>query len=1074
MTQNSLSSQLEFINLSHENVIKLSNAYLEALTTNKTQVTVELENIDGTFSSITIPSNVYLANELQRMKKSLENITGLTDTARNAIVASDSSFRQLFSSSYRRSFRQPIDSDMTFSNSIKLSTNSTIENLLSPLTEAEMSISEDFNAAKNVIIQKYDITYGDTSLFEDGLSHGEIMQILAQNDFTYSMIEYTKPVYTKTSRYSGSFEVINSDTNDSNQLVIKLDTLAYSDELNVVENSKQLNVNDRLISSDGALLIKVVSIDISNAVITCEFEAGIGSIITGDVIELRSNSAELPKVRIPVRMNEYSIIFIRAIDDATGYASSRSTCKIFDSSKFIVNENNVVSTFNEYFASKVSDVGRYMDAQIRENTIPASLGITPTRPELVASNFNVVQINEHLTNTTNAKKLQKLQKEKDTTNSQLEVLNSAISELNIKISKGNYSTDQKKASDVALRTAKINEKIQKTALLSSIVADMSAALNSTAEQTITPKYRVRGFWNVQQDIPSNLTNPQKIVQYQIRYRYVANTGNTANATQMTYDADGNIVNGTFTAWSFVKTEPLERSIDSDGNVTWSANATSDADKANINQLDIPITYGESIEVQVRAVSEAGWPVNPLMSDWSALTRVDFPESLLQESDIASIARKNSEDALTVKIQQEFSNQGITEHISKSFREQDRYFAHGLDEVASTKVTPEQKQISALEYINTLENRVLTLEEIVNKRYSTLTLQILDENLRTYDINNFSTIKLFAGYYSEDVDLTEPSNYGSIVEKTFYLKLINRNAQTVEVLSISPGVLIHDAMSSSYANVPIYISGEKTESSQKNGQIFYNRMNDINGTALLYDMVNDASSYTVVPSDVDTSAVDSVKNIVHMNSGSYELVKLISSASLESYVAMTSSHPAWQEFMNTTSSAYLNSEFSRIKWFNNLFRASNVQNKLSTKVSNPDQADQYPFYISKFENQDKYLVGQNTVGSVLMSSINSIQSFQVQGIDTASSKEIYAGENDSIMIPITFQYRMTDALGNPNGLTSLTQNANFEYSKKLGFDLLLAGKKFSFDVQVSAKFRPTSISNNGIGIESVSSINPAIV
>ena len=476
MTNNSLSSQLEQINRNQENSIKLANAYLDALTTSRTNVDVELEKLDGTFSKITIPSNIFLSNELSRLTESFKNITGLADNTRGVIIANDKSFRQLFVTSFVQAFRQTKAQDMSFDNKIKLSTNSTIESLLSPLTEVEITLQNPQNRAKSAIVQKIEILDGDMSLLSEGLSWGQVQQILTQNNFDYKSYEFTKNLSVKIARFYGQFEVVETSINQSNQLVLKLDKLSYSDNLNIVELSRQLATNDRLTSTNGDLLVKVASIDDVNMIVVCDFEAGVGSILSGDIIDFRSTGEDFSKLAVPVRMNERSIIFIRLINDVTGYASDMSESKIFDASTFIVIDGNATSSFNEYFASKVSDMGRYFDAMIRENSIPVSLGVKPTQPEIEAINFNVVQINQHLTNTTNAKKLLKLQKEKDVINSQLDVLTSSIYELNVKIAKGNYSTDAKKSSDITLRTSKLNEKLQKTALLSSIVSDMSTAI----------------------------------------------------------------------------------------------------------------------------------------------------------------------------------------------------------------------------------------------------------------------------------------------------------------------------------------------------------------------------------------------------------------------------------------------------------------------------------------------------------------------------------------------------------------------------------------------------------------------
>ena len=144
-----------------------------------------------------------------------------------------------------------------------------------------------------------------------------------------------------------------------------------------------------------------------------------------------------------------------------------------------------------------------------------------------------------------------------------------------------------------------------------------------------------------------------------------------------------------------------------------------------------------------------------------------------------------------------------------------------------------------------------------------------------------------------------------------LKLINRNAQTVEMLSISPGVLVYDTPNSKYANVPLYLASTATVSSQKNGQIFYNRYNDINGTVALYDSASAVPTpVTVTAADIDPESQASLRNIVHINSGQFETVKLVNSASLEGYVALSTSHPAYIEFQTNPGSTYLQSEFER--------------------------------------------------------------------------------------------------------------------------------------------------------------------
>lgn len=46
---------------------------------------------------------------------------------------------------------------------------------------------------------------------------------------------------------------------------------------------------------------------------------------------------------------------------------------------------------------------------------------------------------------------------------------------------------------------------------------------------------------------------------------------------------------------------------------WNADNPADGSEININQIDIAITKGEKLEFKVRAISECGYPDNPLKS-----------------------------------------------------------------------------------------------------------------------------------------------------------------------------------------------------------------------------------------------------------------------------------------------------------------------------------------------------------------------------------------------------------------------------------------------------------------------------
>lgn len=53
--------------------------------------------------------------------------------------------------------------------------------------------------------------------------------------------------------------------------------------------------------------------------------------------------------------------------------------------------------------------------------------------------------------------------------------------------------------------------------------------------------------------------------------------------------------------------------DETGTYIWKDEQSADGDVININQIDIPIRYGEKVEIKARSISEAGYPRNPAKS-----------------------------------------------------------------------------------------------------------------------------------------------------------------------------------------------------------------------------------------------------------------------------------------------------------------------------------------------------------------------------------------------------------------------------------------------------------------------------
>jgi hypothetical protein len=120
----------------------------------------------------------------------------------------------------------------------------------------------------------------------------------------------------------------------------------------------------------------------------------------------------------------------------------------------------------------------------------------------------------------------------------------------------------------------------------------------------------------------------------------------------------------------------------------------------------------------------------------------------------------------------------------------------------------------------------------------------------------------------------------------------------------------------------------------------------------------------------------------------------------------------------------------------------------------------------FKANDQYLLGPKSVGAYLFINPANSEAIRVNGNDSISVNVITFGNNNSLNIPVTYQYRMTDyfgsgslGLGNVGGDPNSNSLTNLQYIKTIGIDIYynpLTKEKFSFDLEVSSRYYSKSI------------------
>jgi hypothetical protein len=436
----------------------------------------------------------------------------------------------------------------------------------------------------------------------------------------------------------------------------------------------------------------------------------------------------------------------------------------------------------EYYKDNVADFGQFIKALKVDYIPPASVGLKPNEPQLIEDNFKVVQINKHLTNNSTTKKIEKLKSNKLTAEQSIKKIDKAIVNKKSMLATKKFASKVDKDNQHSELSSLVSKRDTESNLFASIVTEIKATAESNQVSAVKPKFRVRGFWSVPNPKQYGEEISQDIVQFVVRYRYLSTDGKTSTIEQISFDdkLSGVKKTGAFSNWVEIKSPIKKRKFSNKlGKYLWSRDNEEDAQVINFNSLDIPITAGESVEIMVKSLSEAGFPTNPIESEWSDIIKVEFPEEFTIDSATGAV-KENIIDSVKIDIKNDLEAKGVYSHVVDSFDSNDKHFSHTSNSIASGFLSSEQNPISLYDKLIEMQMQITALKEAANNAVGKLSISIVDENGNVTNVQNNSVAKVFAGYYIDEIP---SSNYkGFIVTKNFKIQLSNTKATNLELAS----------------------------------------------------------------------------------------------------------------------------------------------------------------------------------------------------------------------------------------------------------------------------------------------------
>lgn len=712
------------------NALNLLESISKSITTNDTVVTYDYESLkDGQTNTYQIPSYAAVNNRLRAIERNLDNLS----SGKATLTLSDGSRRKVELTNLPQvpSKISNIANPTTFN----INSNWFFEDLMFPgLTVSidltgqiedsadRVKISRIILDAKNSTVQSFWANTLQSNIYE----YNALKSLLAYNNITYSEDIETIELPLTTNSVTGSFQVIEDPEIINGNTWYTFNTISYA---SIDENGKSTNNNYILSVGDqlsyNNTLFSILEVDQNQNKVRLKIING--SAFPGVYSEFKIYQDPFRSKTIEVRFgaHEYDIIYIKGVNEDFNLISNQWSDPIQFETDTLLFADNVNINLADYYAANVVDWGAQWIAEAKEHKITAYYGHTPNIPTLNADDLRVVQINTQINAAMDNADIKKSAADIETTRSEIESLKQTISQqktiLNSITSTAEYNKQQ---SEIASNTTNLkNLQAQYTSLVNtfqSSVAENKAVLEY-------PKYHIRGFFPipVRKYLDDNQTVPEEIIGFDIAYKYIKtdNTGVQLNTFEYT-DTDGtSVVQGTFTDWNIVQSALKTRVYNSEsGLYEWKTENVADGSEVNINQIDIPITKGEKVQIKVRTISEAGYPQNPLKSDWSESIIVEFPGNLNTSNEIADLVEEINDDALQIAISNTLDSLGVTTHLDDTIPNVNSvngiYFKHVCDNIAYEDIDTEAgttTTVSLQEKLNDVEARLKLLENYINNQ-----------------------------------------------------------------------------------------------------------------------------------------------------------------------------------------------------------------------------------------------------------------------------------------------------------------------------------------------------------------------
>lgn len=725
--------------------LDILKAINESFLTNKAHLSTTISGV--TYS---MPSFLALENKINLLREDFDNLVNAPKTG-EAYFTFDGNSRAIEVRGYTHT---PSSLILPTRDEFGVKTNNIFKDFLNPTLYLHFDLSSIPNDITTVNVKKvipvaqalkerFALETGENATVQ--YMWGDLYKILSLYSKDVDYIEYDTTMNLPIRKNIGSgtyvIEKVVDDVIDENldeYVTIKFRTdvenatknLSYKTFDETID--RYLNIGDQLVTYDDSAKMEITEIQNNTNTVTVK-------ILFGDYLNLVESNVEDTKlddiedlcklkffspvdfdndkyVQVPLEEDQYVFIAIAPLNNRMNVQSPWGSGLLVNTYK-LTNSDGV--DFKTYYNNNINNIGdvlnditSMMSESLTKYNKDEFDSMVSYKPTINTNNLSVIQINSHLNDSDTIKNIRALYSQKKQIKLQLNEVQTQITDINSKLNQISFEDTSNLRSVYTTQLSEYNQtKNDLNTSLNKILDQIAINANNSDIPIENAKYHIRGFFDCTNDIDGNeYKYPIRGIQVQYRYKNVHNTTGKAMTINEKYIfSDWNVMSG----FNNVKVA----SNDGSGYKFDFKPLNDDKNEPSFNQIDIPISQGETVDLRLKIIYDYGYPFVEVASGWSDIVNISFPSEYLKDVQILDILKENNDDIETYRFENIISEKGITKHIDDEIIDQDITYFHNPSHIASGFYTNERRIIPLKDKLEELSNQIILLKDEINESSS---------------------------------------------------------------------------------------------------------------------------------------------------------------------------------------------------------------------------------------------------------------------------------------------------------------------------------------------------------------------